>query len=344
MPDLTEDERNRLQDVLDGLAIAIRRSDEIDDDSVEKTGEVKIQKFLYEALRAHDQVDSVTHSWYIAGAKADVPRGQFGVDHLVETYDSLGGPGDEGEFVERRESHPLSDDARKYATYFDDQFDLDDVWFTTTVRYLLDFYENNAPKEYRDLYVAVQRLRIELRRTIGKLIDVVGDDSQADLGEFGQDTPVLGPDRYDHVADIVSEVHLELSRDDQLRRTLPIYRAYTDVLEDAYLALSKLHVGRLDQTQIQAFKTLSNFHYYEAWKLPSLVISMETASGPRREDLRVRRAQELQAHKEGVREGIEDVRRTCSNAGLVPSVADYSVSDTDDELLDNLIELYLGAD
>lgn len=344
MPDLTDEERDRLRDVLEGLAIAIRRSDEIDDGSVEKTGEVKLQKFLHEALRAHDELDSVTYSWYIAGAKADVPSEEFGVAPLVETYDSLGRPGDEGEFVERRTGHHPTDDARKYATYFDEQFDLDEVWFTSTVRYLLDFYGENAPEEYRDLYVAVQRLRIELRRTVGKLTDIAGDDSQADLAEFGQDTPVLGPDRYDQIADIVSEVHLELAQHDQLERTLPVYRAFTDVLEDAYLALSKLEVGRLDETQIQAFKNISNFHYYEAWKLPSLVISMETANGPRENDLRVRRAQELQAHKDGVREGIDDVRRTCSDAGLVPAVADYSVSEADDELLDNLIELYVEAD
>lgn len=344
MPDLTEGERERLRAVLEGLAIAINRSDDIEDSSVEKTGEVKLQKFLHEALKAHDELDSVTHSWYIAGAKADVPRGTFGVDQLVETYDSLPGPGDEDEFVERRESHRPSEDARKYATYFDEQFDLEDVWFTRTVRYLLDFYESNAPEEYRDLYVAVQQLRIELRRTVGKLTDIAGDDSQADLAEFGQDVPVLGPDRYNQIADTVSEVHLELARHDQLERTLPLYRAFTDVLEDAYLALSKLDVGRLDETQIQAFKNLGNFHYYEAWKLPALVVSMETASGPRENDLRVRRAQELQTHKDGVRESMEDVRRTCSDAGLVPAVADYSVSDTDDELLDGLIELYMGAD
>lgn len=345
MPDLTEGEKERLEEVLDGLALAIDRSDEIDDSSVEKTGEVKIQKFLYKALQAHDELDEVTHSWYIAGAKADVPRGEFGVDHLLDVYDQLARPdGNESEFVERRDHYEPSEDVQKYATYFAEEFGLDDVWFTSTVGYLLDFYRDDAPAEYRDLYVAVQELRIELQKTIGKLVDFVGDDSQANLDEFGQETPVLGPDRYDRIADIVSEVHLELGADEQLKRTLPVYRDFTDVLEDAYLALSKLEVRRLDGTQIQAFKTLSDFHYYEAWKLPSLVISMQTASGPRKDDLQVRRARELEAHKEGVREGIRDVRKTCSDAGLVPAVADYSVSDADDELLDSLVELYVEAD
>lgn len=343
VPELTTGERERLRAVLEGLALAIDRSDEIDDASVEKTGEVKVQKLLYEALAAHDELDDVTHSWYIAGAKADVPSGEFGVDHLVDAYGQLARPtGDESAFVERREQRQPSDDAQKYASYFEGEFGLDDVWFTSTVSYLLDFYREEAPAEYRDVYVAVQELRIELRKTVGKLVDFVGDDSQANLDEFGQETPVLGPDRYDRIADVVSEVHLELADHEQLQHTLPVYRAFTDVLEDAYLALSKLEVGRLDGTQIQAFKALGNFHYYEAWKLPSLVISMETATGPRADDLQVRRARELESHREGLRDGIRDIRRTCSDAGLVPAVADYSVSDADDELLDGLIELYVG--
>lgn len=344
MSDPTPAEERKLGTILEALALAIRRSDEIDSSSVEKTSDLKIQKFGHEALAAYDELDEVTHSWYIAGAKADVPKDVFGKKQFVETYDRMGATDlDDSTFIDGFERYEPSEEVQKYATYFTDRFDLDDVWFTKSDYFLRDFYLDMAPPKYRDLYVAVQELRIQLKSTIGELSAIVGDSSQVDLSDFGQETPVMGPDRYDEIAKTVSEIHLELGMDEQLQRTLPLYRAFTDVLEDAYLALSKLDVSRLDETQLQAFKALSNFHYYEAWKLPSLVISMETARGPRAQDLQVRKARELQTHMENLEEEIEDIWRTCSDAGLIPAVADYPATETDDESLDDLIELYVES-
>lgn len=344
MSEPTPSEEKKLRAILKGLALAIQKSDEIDSSSVRKTSDLKIQKFGHKALEAHDELDEITHSWYIAGAKVDVPKEVFGKDELVTAYDQIWVPDRENaEFVEGVEEYEPPEEVKKYTEYFTNQFDLASVWFTKSDYFLRDFYQDTAPNEYKNLYVAVQDLRIQLKNTIGELGAIVGDGSQADLADFGQSSPVMGPDRYDEIAKIVSEIHLELGNDEQLRQTLPLYRAFTDILEDAYLALSKLNVGRLDETQVQAFKALSNFHYYDAWKLPSIVISMETARGPRARNLQVRKASELQTHMEKLDDGLEDIRRTCSSAGLTPAVADYPATDTDDELLDNLIELYIES-
>lgn len=344
MSDLEPGEEQTLEAIFWGLALALRDSDDIDSESVAKTGEVKVQKFINEALNANDALDEVTHSWYLAGAKADIPQGRFGKDHLVATYERLDGPEAAGEdFVDRAPDEEPSTNVERYADFYREEFDLDRIWYTSTNHYLLEFYEERAPEQYNDLYVSVQQLRNLLRTTIGKLSDLVGDSSQTNLGQFGQDATVGAPNQYDEAAEIVSEIHLKLAADDDLQRTLPLYRAFTDVLEDAYLALSTMEVDRLDATHLQAFKKLSDFHYYQAWKLPALVISMETARGPREDKLRVEKAGELESHMEQVATELDGLRRTCSSAGLVPSIADYPASDVDDESLDDLIELYVDA-
>ncbi len=342
MQEPTAEERAKLESIFEGLALAVSRSGELGDDSVNKIGDVKLEKFVYKALNAQDELDEVTHSWYLAGAKTDVPNDSFTTDDLKTAFDRVTGPsGSTDEFIDHQSNYTPSPAAEAYAEYFTSDFDLEGAWFTYGEYYLLDFYKEETPAEYRELYIASQKLRNLLNTLVNDVREITSNDQTGTLADFGQTQSVTGPSHYDEIAEQVSKIHLELAKDEQLKDVLPEFRMYTDLLEDACLALEKMEVERIGDPQLRAFKDLRSFHFYKAWKLPSLIISTKTAEGPRSDELRVRHIRELEQCRESFPEKFEEVSSKCKDATLTPTVEDYSNLVSEDELLDELIERYV---
>lgn len=343
MTELTAGEQETLEAVFQGLAIAVSRYGELDADALSKTSETKIEKYIYQALAANDDLDRVTHSWYLAGAKADTPNNRYGKVTLRETFNSTFATIEDSEgFVDNRPTKDFDDPrVSQYADFFIKEFNLEDAWFTNSKTFLLDFYEREAPEEFRDLYLSCQKLRMKLDRARGEIKGRMSDSpGDTKLSDFGTNSTVSGPDFYEEVANLVSEIHVEMAKHKDLREVLPEYRAFTDILEDAFLALSQTSVDRLDDSQLQVFGKLRRFHYYEAWKLPSLVISIQTATGPRADDLKLRRVRELESHRQSYLDDLDSLQNAAAEAALVPTNADYPSVAEENELINEFVRQY----
>ncbi|MCT9095352.1 hypothetical protein [Haloarchaeobius sp. HME9146] len=346
MTELTANERETLNNVIEGLALAISRSGELESDAVTKTSKTKLEKFIFQALADTDELDSITYSWYIAGAKTDTPNSELSIGALENAFNRVTGqtasPDVQKEFVDSRSDYNPIPEVERFAEYFLREFDLEDSWFTRGEMYLLDFYKERAPEDLRDLYVAVQELRNTLNYAIREIRRVKTDSpNEMTLSQFQVSSEVKGPDLYEEVADLVSEIHLQMAMDEQLKPLLSDFKAFSDILEDAFLALSQMNVERLSDSQLQMFQSLRRFYFYEAWKLPSYAISMRTASGPRAEDLKVRHAQEIEQHREEYKDKLEALRQDAASSALVPTATDYPCLSEDTPHIESLVERYL---
>lgn len=344
MTNATAREREIVRDALEGIALAISRSSDLDADSLEMTSKTKLEKYLYEGLKYRGDLGNVTHSWYLAGAKAAVSEELLDTNQLQSAFERVArGPKHSPQFSDEREGYTPTNRAREYADFYSHRYDLDEKWYTSGETFLLDFYRREAPEEYRELYTAVQRLRNVLSETDRELYRIAANEQQeTTLAAFGQDATITGPDHYDEVTKLVSRIHIELANTDELAETLPAFRQFTDLVEDVFLALSELSVDRIESEQLQAFKSLKRFHFYEAWRLPALVISSQTAAGPRSEELQSEHLRTLDEQERRMREKLREQRQACAKAALVPTTADYSVSEDDvSSEIDELLRTYL---
>jgi hypothetical protein len=337
------EETEKLLDISEALAIAVLRSDELDDESANLLSEIKLEKFLYFALKEQDELDEITNSWYLAGAKTETDFG--GTDAFKSFYDDISSPEESTEvygFTDYRYQPEIDADIERYVEFFEQDFDLEEAWFTQGEAYLLEFYEEEAPIEYRDLYVSVQEFRNylnQIKRSLENIISIQATQNGS-LSEYGQENIITGPNNYSDISHSVSKIHLELGKHENLSETVLYMKRFTDLVEDATLALSKMQVERIDDSVIQTFKQMRQRFYYDIWRLPAILISIETARGPRREELAIERAQELEAAKGRVDDVLEKLEQQCAEASLVPTKVDYPASSEDDETIDELMKLY----
>lgn len=339
MTDATATEREIVRDALDGLALAVARSDDLGAASLEKTSDTKLEKFLYEALLETGTLGDVTHSWYLAGPKTEATGTSPNTDRLVNAYERVApGPRGSSSFTDERDVYEPNSRVRRFAEFFRDRYELSDKWFTPGGEFLSEFYRRRAPNRYRDLYVAVQRLRNLLSKMDRELYSLASAEAQdTTLAAFGQNTTPTGPSYYDEVTEVVSRIHLELAGDDALSDVLPAFRSFTDLLEDVFLAVSEMDVDRIGTDQSTAFKSLKRFQFYEAWRLPALVISRETASGPASDELRRERNRTLERERQTFSDRLADQRDACVAAALSPTETDYETSLGDETLTDEYV-------
>ncbi|AZQ16041.1 hypothetical protein [Halorubrum sp. PV6] len=344
MAELTEREKEILSDALDGVALALLRIGDVDRESLSKFTETKLEKFIYYGLKDQGELPEVTHSWYLAGAKTDDVDDIIGVDQLQASFDRLSGPTnkDQSKFADTQPEIHVSDHIRDYAEFYENDLDIEELRYQRGGQFLLEFYEEEAVGDYKDLYLACQNLRNELTQQKGRLWDIIENRNHGHtLADFGQNADVMGPDRYEEIADLVSELHLEMSKDDDLRELLPQFRQFTDLLEDACLALGKMEVERIDESHLQMINRFNKFFYHQAWKLPALVISSKTATGPRRDDLRVKHLQKLSEKESEYERKLEQLRTAAADATLIPTERDYPSVNSDTESVDEFVRAYL---
>jgi len=344
VPSDISDETEKLKQISEALAVAVLRSDEIDDESARMLSELKLEKLIYYALKSEDELDQVTNSWYIAGAKTET---DFGGTNTFDTiYEEVISPAtaseSSSEFRDPRRTHAIETQTERYVEFFTRDFDLEDVWFKQGEVFLLEFYKEEAPPEYRALYVAVQELRNylnQIKRALENIVSVQATQSSS-LAEYGQKNIITGPNRYDDITNTVSKIHLELGKHEKLKQTLPHVRRFTDLVEDASLALSKMQVERVDDSVIQTFQQMRQKFYYNIWRLPSILISINTARGPRSDELQSQRTKEFEDAKDQLESVLESLENQCSDASLIPTKADYPSYSKDDETIDDLLGMY----
>lgn len=321
MVDIASDEHELVRDALVGVALAVADSDHLDDEAFSFVGSTKLEKFVCEGLYEQGELSNVTHSWYLAGVKTEADANPETLRSVAPQLTAGSNRGQD--FVDRGDDDAPSERARQFAEFYRTNYPLEEYWRTSSEEFLLEFYERAefVPEAFRSLYVSVQRLRNVLSE-----VEDAADTRETTLADFGNGS-VGFRDRYKEVGQLVSAVHIELSEHEQLRETIASYRAFTDVLEDVYLELRETEMSSIGTEEVDLLRWLHDKHYNQAWKLPALVISVETSAGPHGDSLRVERARRLESHQQQLERTIEEAIERCEAVGLLPSTGSYPQRD-----------------
>lgn len=275
-----------------------------------------------------DEFDlDITYSWYIAGACTAVAPGP-----TAERGPSGPSPptltDDERRVVFGDVTVEVGDDrTQQFTDYLTSEtlfggYELRDVWYTGRHEFLSDFYEARAPERFTDAYLAAT----EIRRHLMELGDDRRADSNASLSQFGVgEQPLLDDEREEAFRHTVSELHLALARDDDLAETTAAVTEGTDLIERALDRLTRVEPSTSEQWNL--IEELSEFFFYAVWRHPALVISVQTATGPNADELRVQHAQDLNGFTETVRRRRDNLAERLHDADLLPTIEGDRSSD-----------------
>jgi hypothetical protein len=332
-------EKRILEDIQKGIAFAVAENEHISDADAKFLGRVKIHKLAWLAVKRFDE--PITRSWYLAGPY--LKTGNISVGSVNEWISDAGKVSDE--FIDGRNHKQIPKDAAKYVDFYVNEVDLHKIWYTKGGEFLKDFYETEAPDDYRDVYISSIELRNQLEIAISrvsKIIDGKSGETQLSLGNFGG-SDITAPDYYKEIGLLVSNMHLALTRNDDLSATVPRFKQFSDLLEDVFMMLAETQVSNLDNQHLAILRRLRDFHYYAAWKLPALIVSRNTATGPGADELKQDAALELRDLNDGYDREIVDLESYCAERGLLPDYTDYP--DRDDTemqaLVDELADRYI---
>jgi hypothetical protein len=351
MTDLTESEHELVAQIFDILDDAIDSLPDIDESYANKT---KIQKLLYFAI---DEFEiPVTHSWYLAGAV--VPDRSIGPNTLqtadkleepsspsVPETDSDGDASDLGTvdpilFTESSGVDNDSDPSPELSTYVSKsdlltfyRQEIPDIWHERTMRFLQNFYQETAPKEYQLLYIESTHLRTHLD-DLADAIDAVieGETPKRSISSIREAIELS-----------ISDLHYYIGRHNNLNQTIDVVVKGTNLIEDTVMRLDQHSSAALTPEHQMAVEHLQDFFYYYVWKYPCLLISADTASGPQAEDLRAEQLTVFEAFDDHVMEERATVAADLAAVDLLPGPNDYEPIDDDllSETLRDLSKQYL---
>lgn len=195
--------------------------------------------------------------------------------------------------------------------------------------FLNDFYSENAPPRFKELYlhnVDFQRFLWEDEGTLNVIF--VDDDYCRDIGR------------------IISDLHSELMNNDVFNEVVEPFMAYTDLVEDVYMALSRRTQDDLNGDPRTIIRELSEFYHDYAWKYVAETISRETPHGIDKNAIRTGASDELQFLDEHYDGFLENLTNLCAEACLIPEADEYypensgsAINDTVSELTDAYDEI-----
>jgi len=194
---------------------------------------------------------------------------------------------------------------------------LPDVWRQNTMQFLQNFYISYAPEQYRELYLQSTHLRTRLRE-VEQVVTAHLEDDQPDQG-LEELAKAVGLE--------ISDLHYSIRKNESLAATLDQFVRGTDLIEDGLMMLSQVDADEVTETHREVVQEMQEFFYYSVWRLPCLVISQETATGPSAETLRAKRQEELVSFDERLRRRCRKFEQTLERADLKPSYTDYEHPD-----------------
>jgi hypothetical protein len=272
----------------------------------------------------------LTYSWYIAGASMAAGYETEGTNSTDQSEPSFGN-GQRTEFGSLDAQSDCDydpDRVRRFTDYLNSQwlfsnYALRDVCYTQRHEFLHDFYDEFAPEAYKDAYFA----STEIRRRLANLDKDSGRQVEStSLSEFGaNERSLLTTSDEEAFRHTVSELHLALTKDEHLVNTTEVVTAGTDLIERVLDRLTRVQSLTSDQSEL--IEKLSEFFFYDVWRLPALVVSVQTVQGPNETELRVRHAQKLDGFREKMQRKRDNLRRQLTEEDLLPTIEDERRSD-----------------
>jgi hypothetical protein len=304
-------ERQHANALLRGIDLAV---EETIGDTDRDISRLEQEKLCYFAITEFEI--PITYSWYIAGP-----------------YTKIAGEPDDASGPMERGSPDLSldrgidDEVRKYKNYlvseeFFDSYSLSQIWYTDNYEFLIDFYNECADSEYVDLYVA----SAEVRKQFSSLMKNLHRESQSQsLSDWGvePDGGLLSPREEKEARQRISELHIEMSKIDELSDVKGTVVRGTDVVEQVFAKLTT--ISELSNEQRDALNDLSDFFYYYVWRFPALYISTQTSTGPNSHHLIEEHASRFLNFESGeLVDMTKSMQQRCYDIGLYPEAGHHT--------------------
>lgn len=308
-------ERPILQKVENGLKRAVE--DDPDLDWTKDGTRIRRQKYTEQAVAHFTQNDGepvLTSSWYKFGktypaapSGANIGDGQFPSPRIRESEIFDASPDDIAHFFTHE-----ADDPRLDAEH----------WYMPTLDFLEKFYNIHAPPKYKELYLQNIELRRVFADTSYEISSLRGSQGGAtrSLSDFGNSTTV---DYYKRAGRTAARLHMELATIPELEEASESVREYTDLIEDVLMELAKVEQSELKARHRTAIDSLEEFYNDRAWEYPAALIMHETAEGPNSNWVIDQAEHKLEVLRDSFTAQLEDQRRLCAEAGLLPTTHDY---------------------
>lgn len=330
-----EEDQALAQDAIRGLESAMAELgldiDELFDDP-EPYGRVRLNKLVHMALtwgyEDPDQIP-VQHSWHRYGADYgnSVPQISEIQPTALNDLPSPDQPSISSRYSDRYPSK------REYHHFFINEIELERIADLPIHDFLEEFYEDYAPPEYRDVYLA----NVDIQRILYQ------HSNEIDVDDFDNED-------YREISRLVTRLHRELAScaDDDIQRATTRVIEFTDLVEDVYMMLAQLSSEETVSSPELVIREISRIYHDTAWKYISEIISKSTAQGTDRSELIAAASSEIEK-LEASHRGVPDrLRSLVEDAGLLPSANDFDVSSESDlesgEQLVYLSETYANSD
>jgi len=288
-----EDEDRIAEFIIDAIAEYMRNQG-LD---LKYMNDIKLQKLVY---RVADSLDiPLTRSWYMRGCY--VHNSIINRDFLRETMD-------DGYEKEKGEEYKLI-----YAAV---SRNIEDVWWTPTTNFLEELYRTHAPETYRSIYISNNKI-LNLNKEIKDVLRnyIIG---QSTLAKW---TP-LSTDYYQRISKNISELHINLISRKEFRDLIIPFSDFTDLFEIFYLKIDDILNTKGDRNILEFFEHVDDVYFKNIWQYPALVISKETVSGIRKDEV----IEETEARLERAEDNINcytgHIRKEASTLDLLPSIKD----------------------
>lgn len=310
--------------LLRGIELAV---EDVFDDPDRNITRTEQEKLCYFAIKEFDL--PVTYSWYLAGAYTKVAGEPDNAPGRMTT-NTAG----------IRRDHGESEEVQQYRDYFTsevffDDYDLREVWYTGKFEFLRDFYHECAPNEYTDLYLTSTDIREHLETLDETIEQETTNHSLADFGGGSQRELLSEPDEREFRL-LISDLHLELAKIDELSEIVDLVTRGTDVIEQVFAQLTTLESVSGEQESV--LQDLAPYFYYDIWRYPALYISTQTAEGPNRHHLIEEHAGRFTSFHEDLLSRRNWMSERCADTDLFPRAGHHSQR-VDEEQMKHLHEM-----
>lgn len=283
--------------------------------------DVEEEKLTYLAIKQLDL--DLTYSWYLAGANAKVGYSSSATSE----------PSTQGHFGSLRSQTPYTDRLSKLRDFFENEvffgdYSLRKIWWEDKFSFLRDFYQEFAPKKYRNLYMVSIDIREKLYN-IDEIIEVESENTTLSDFNGGGPSSLLPPSQEKKIRYLISDLHLELASIEELSNTKQVVASGTDLIEQVLYKLTQKETTTQEQRRI--LNELHDFFYYYVWKYPALLISADKSFGPNSDALKFESLREFNEFEEEIEEQQKKLANWCYESGLIPDIEDYTSLDIDEE-------------
>lgn len=291
-----EDEEDLLQDIKEGVSIALARTGL---DSEGYVDDIKLNKLAYFAIQEYDL--NITYGWYKYGPAPYFPEGKSNRGNEIispQTPDA----------IQAVNSSRVPTPGEKYLSpveysYFftDDIFDeFQRVVTSETKNYLVSFYEDNAPSTYRSLYIESAKLQ--------QTLDEIQDD--ADWIESTESV-------YTELEEGLQNVQREMLLVPEVNESVSAFNDYKKFMKNVMVAV--VEKDDLTPDEQQFVEKLVSFFYDMTWNYTANIISSNTVTGENAEDLRDSIEADLRELRNRHDRALKGLQERASEFGLLPA-------------------------